>query len=96
VLSDMLGNSSGRPQQDHFRSMDLCLTALEFSRTVLNRGGSLCAKYLRGRDEEEFMRELKRSFEDVKIVKPKASRSESAEMYVLARGCLDEKDEGVK
>ena len=87
VLSDMLRNSSGHAQQDHFRSMDLCFTALEFSQTVLKVGGSLCVKYLRGSDEAELMSQLKQSFDVVKVVKPKASRNESAEMYVLAQGC---------
>ena len=85
VLSDMLGNSSGQYTQDHYRSMDLCYTALEFCIGSLRPGGHFVAKYLRGSDENELMTELKKWFVDIRVVKPKASRSESSEMYVLAR-----------
>lgn len=95
VLSDMLQNTSGHAQQDHFRSIDLCLTALEFSQAVLKPGGSFCAKYLQGSDEVEFIQAIRKAFEVVKIVKPKASRSESSEIFVVARGCIGVRDKEV-
>ena len=85
VLSDMLGNVSGQYAQDHYRSMELCFAALEFCIGSLKPGGHFVAKYLRGSDEAEMMTELKKHFVDIRVVKPKASRSESSEMYVLAR-----------
>jgi hypothetical protein len=48
VLSDMLQNTSGRHDLDHFRSMDLCHEALAFCDTLLRPGGTFVAKYLRG------------------------------------------------
>ena len=85
VISDMLGNSSGNHAQDHFRSMDLCRTALGFCVGNLRPTGHFVAKYLRGSDEVELIGLMRRLFIDVRVVKPKASRSESSEMYVLAR-----------
>ena len=85
VLSDMLGNSTGDHSTDHFRSMQLCEAVLDFCKTHLQEGGSLLCKYLRGSDEKEFLQSVSLEFEDVKTVKPKASRLESSEIFLLAR-----------
>jgi 23S rRNA (uridine2552-2'-O)-methyltransferase len=86
VLSDMLQNTSGHHSTDHFRSIELCTTVLDFSAgPVLRQGGSLLCKFLRGSDDKELMDEAKALFSDVRFIKPKASRDESTEMYMLAR-----------
>lgn len=66
--------------------MELVHDALEFTApdSVLKHNGSFLAKYLRGSDEQELIQVLKERFTEVKIIKPKASRQESKEMYVLA------------
>jgi 23S rRNA (uridine2552-2'-O)-methyltransferase len=89
VLSDMLQNTSGDHARDHFKSIELSRAALSFAYDMLpfNTGGFIC-KYLRGEDEKEFIDEAKDIFKEVKVVKPKASRPESAEAYIL---CLKKK-----
>jgi len=89
VLSDMLQNTSGDHARDHFKSIELSRAALTFASDMLvpNSGGFIC-KYLRGEDEKEFIDEAKSIFKEVKVVKPKASRPESTEAYVL---CLQKK-----
>lgn len=81
----MLQNVSGQHDVDHCRSIELSLTALTFSVRNLKLGGSFVCKFLRGSDDKELLGEAKHFFGDVKLVKPKASRSESAEIYLLAR-----------
>ena len=84
ILSDMMVNMCGNKETDHYRSMDLCYNALNFSKKYLKRSGNFVCKYFRGSDEKEFLDELKLLFQQVKLVKPDASRKESNEMYVIA------------
>jgi 23S rRNA (uridine2552-2'-O)-methyltransferase len=86
VLSDMAGNTTGHRQTDHLRIMALAETAAHFAREVLDAGGSFLCKVLQGGTEAALLADLKRDFSTVKHVKPAASRSESAELYLLARG----------
>ena len=60
-------------------------TMAGFTREVLRPGGDLLVKAFQGEGIDEFTRELKRHFKTVKTLKPKASRSESREIYLLAR-----------
>jgi 23S rRNA U2552 (ribose-2'-O)-methylase RlmE/FtsJ len=85
ILSDMLQNVSGQHDVDHCRSVELSLTALEFCVHSLKPGGTFLCKFLRGRDDKELVSETEKHFGDVRLVKPKASRSESSEIYLLAR-----------
>ena len=86
VLSDMAANATGHRQTDHLRIMALAEAAALFAREVLAPGGSFLCKVLQGGTESGLLAELKRDFETVKHVKPPASRSDSAELYLLARG----------
>ncbi len=86
VLSDMAANATGHRQTDHLRIMALAEAAAHFARQVLNPGGSLLCKVLQGGTETALLAELKRNFLSVKHVKPPASRTDSAELYLLARG----------
>jgi len=86
VLSDMAAPTTGHRQTDHLRIMGLCETALDFAVAVLAPGGSFLCKVLQGGTAHELLAEMKRSFATVRHVKPKASRAESAELYVLATG----------
>ena len=86
VLSDMAAPSTGHKQTDHMRIMSLCEIALEFAREVLEPGGVFVAKVLAGGTEHTLLADMKRDFKMVKHVKPKASRADSAEMYVVASG----------
>jgi 23S rRNA (uridine2552-2'-O)-methyltransferase len=86
VLSDMAANTTGHRQTDHLRIMGLAEAATQFAREVLTPGGSFLCKVLQGGTEGALLAELKRDFEGVKHLKPPASRSGSAELYLLARG----------
>ena len=86
VLSDMAANATGHRQTDHLRIMALAEAAAHFAREVLAPGGSFLCKVLQGGTEAALLAALKRDFASVKHVKPPASRSDSAELYLLARG----------
>ena len=86
VLSDMAANATGHRQTDHLRIMALAEAAAHFAREVLSYGGSFLCKVLQGGTEAALLAVLKRDFASVKHVKPPASRSDSAELYLLARG----------
>jgi|ERR1051326_514573 23S rRNA (uridine2552-2'-O)-methyltransferase len=86
VLSDMAANATGHRKTDHLRIMALAEAAVLFAREVLAPGGAFLCKVLQGGTETSLLAELKRDFETVKHVKPPASRSDSAELYLLGRG----------
>ena len=86
VMSDMAAASSGHKQTDHLRIMALCEAAAELAFDVLEPGGTFVAKVLTGGAESELQNTLKRRFETVVHVKPPASRKDSSEKFVVARG----------
>ncbi|MFO1091227.1 MAG: RlmE family RNA methyltransferase [Hyphomicrobiales bacterium] len=86
VISDMAAHATGHRQTDHLKIMALCEAALDFARQVLKPGGTFLCKVLRGGTEGELLAEMKRDFASVRHIKPKASRSDSAELFVLAKG----------
>jgi 23S rRNA (uridine2552-2'-O)-methyltransferase len=86
VLSDMAANATGHRKTDHLRIMALAEAATAFAREVLAEGGTFLCKVLQGGTEATLLAELKRDFAGVKHLKPPASRSDSAELYLLARG----------
>jgi 23S rRNA (uridine2552-2'-O)-methyltransferase len=86
VLSDMAANATGHRQTDHLRIMALAEAAAQFAREVLRAGGGFLCKVLRGGTEGKLLAALKQDFAHVKHVKPAASRSDSAELYLLATG----------
>ena len=86
VLSDMAANATGHAKTDHLKIMALVEAAADFAREVLAPGGSFLAKVLQGGTEAALLAALKRDFATVKHVKPAASRSDSAELYLLATG----------
>jgi 23S rRNA (uridine2552-2'-O)-methyltransferase len=85
VMSDMAPNISGNRTIDQPRSVALLDEALVFAREVLRPGGDFLVKAFQGEGIDGFTRELKRHFKAVKTLKPKASRPESREIYLLAR-----------
>ncbi|MFC3673918.1 RlmE family RNA methyltransferase [Ferrovibrio xuzhouensis] len=86
VLSDMAAPATGHRQTDHIRIMALCEAALDLAVRVLTPGGAFVAKVLRGGTENDLLNAMKRNFRTVRHVKPPASRSDSAESYVIATG----------
>ncbi len=84
VLSDMAASATGHAQTDHLKIMALAETAYDFAAEVLAPGGVFIAKVLQGGATGTLLTQLKRDFAEVKHVKPPASRSDSAEIYVVA------------
>jgi 23S rRNA (uridine2552-2'-O)-methyltransferase len=86
VLSDMAANATGHKRTDHLKIMALVEAATDFAGEVLAPGGAFLAKVLQGGTEAGLLAGLKRDFITVRHVKPTASRSDSAELYLLATG----------
>ena len=85
VMSDLAPNISGNRTVDQSRSMALLDAALAFAEVVLKPGGDFLAKAFQGEGVEDFTRGLRGRFSAVKTIKPRASRPESREIYLLAR-----------
>lgn len=85
VISDMAPNISGMGAVDQPRSMYLAELALDMARQVLKPGGTLLMKAFQGSGFEELIKEVRASFSKILIRKPKASRSRSREVYILAQ-----------
>jgi len=85
VMSDMAPNMSGIADVDNARGMYLVELSLDFAEKVLAPGGDYLVKVFQGRDFAPFLQRLRKLFGSVKVRKPKASRSRSAESYLLAR-----------
>jgi 23S rRNA (uridine2552-2'-O)-methyltransferase len=86
IISDLAPNISGIPMADQAASMYLVELALDLARQVLKSRGTFVAKVFQGAGSEDYLRELRRSFEKLSIRKPAASRPKSSEIYVVAKG----------
>ena len=86
VLSDMAAPATGHAATDHLRIVALAEDAFAFAETVLKPGGGFVAKVFQGGTEGALLAALKRAFAEVRHAKPAASRAESAETYVVAKG----------
>ncbi|MCZ6809988.1 MAG: RlmE family RNA methyltransferase [Proteobacteria bacterium] len=85
VLSDIAPNISGNKAIDQPRSMYLAELALDFAYKVLRRRGNFVCKLFQGQGTDAFVTEAGKTFERVKVMKPKASRPASNEVYLVAR-----------
>lgn len=86
VLSDMAAPTTGHRQTDHLRTTHLFEVAIQFALENLAPGGVFLAKVFRGGTEGQLLALLKRDFVSVAHLKPPASRKESPELYVVAKG----------
>lgn len=89
VLSDMAPNISGIRTVDQARAMDLADTCSEYCQRWLRPGGAMTIKSFQGEGLDAWVATLKKSFDKVNVTKPKASRSESREVFVVALGFGD-------
>ncbi len=85
VMSDMAPNISGIKGVDQPRSINLVELALDMARQVLKPGGSFICKVFQGEGFDAFVVDARRSFKKVRVMKPKASRAGSREVYLVAR-----------
>ena len=90
VLSDMAPNMTGIQVTDQARSMYLAELARDFAQLHLQRDGALLVKIFQGAGYDEYLKSLRRAYQKVVVRKPDASRDESAEQYLLARGLKPE------
>ncbi len=86
VLSDIAPNTTGHAVTDHIRIMSLLELAVDFACNHLVAGGAFVGKVFQGGAERDLLNMMKKHFTTVKHIKPKSSRSDSAEMYVVATG----------
>lgn len=92
VLSDMAAPTTGHRKTDHLRTTHLFEVAADFARENLAEGGSFLAKVFQGGTEGGLLSQLKREYQSVSHIKPPASRKESPELYVLAKGFRGKSD----
>uniref|UniRef100_A0A672KJ56 rRNA methyltransferase 2, mitochondrial n=1 Tax=Sinocyclocheilus grahami TaxID=75366 RepID=A0A672KJ56_SINGR len=83
ILSDMAPNASGLRELDHERLVTMCLSVLDLADKVLRPGGSLICKYWDGALARKLQQRLSSMFQNVRTVKPRASRKESAELFLI-------------
>lgn len=86
VLSDMAAPTTGHSNTDHIRIMALAGAAYDFARSVLNPDGIFVCKLFQGGAERQLQTKLVKDFRVVKYAKPDASRKESSETYLVAKG----------
>ena len=88
VLSDMAHNTVGHRQTDHLKIIALIEIAADFAIRTLKPGGAFVTKNFQGGDAGGVLERLRAEFADVRFIKPKASRKDSSEVYVVALGKL--------
>jgi 23S rRNA (uridine2552-2'-O)-methyltransferase len=86
VLCDLAPSATGHAATDHLRSLALAEAGLAVAAAILGPGGSFVVKFRQGGGEGELLTALKRSFVELRRAKPPASRTDSAETYIVARG----------
>lgn len=86
VMSDMAAPTTGHRRTDHLRTSYLFELAADFAISALSPGGVFVSKVFQGGAENDVLTRLKKAFTSVSHIKPKASRSESPELYIFAKG----------
>lgn len=86
IVSDMMPNTTGSRETDHFRSVAVVELALWLAPRWLRRGGNLVMKVLEGSEMPRLLQDTRTRFDRVKPFKPEASRSDSTEIFIVAHG----------
>lgn len=84
IVSDIAPSTVGHRQSDHLRIMRLVESAYCFAQNTLKNGGSFAVKIFQGGEEKKFFDLIKQDFQKVHFFKPKSSRSDSSEIYIVA------------
>jgi len=93
VLCDAAPNVTGVWEVDHACQIDLATKALDIAKCILRPGGNFFVKVFHGDLLDEYILNVKETFDEVKIVKPPASRAKSSEEYLLALGLKSGKND---
>jgi len=88
VMSDMAPNISGIKVRDQAKSMYLAELAFKVSMDLLKNKGNFVCKLFQGEGMDNFVNDVKKVFKKVKVFKPKASRQDSAEIYLIAKSFI--------
>ena len=83
VISDMAPKTSGQRHADQYRSYELVMRALELAKSVLKPGGTFVAKIFQGAEFEDARGAVRELFAKVRIIRPKATRDESYEVFLV-------------
>ena len=86
VLSDVAPNTTGHQSTDHLKISQIIYEIIERLETVLKKRGSFIFKIWKGEEEKEIIKKLKNIFDKVEYFKPKSSRQESSEIFIISRG----------
>ncbi|MGY4492343.1 23S rRNA (uridine(2552)-2'-O)-methyltransferase RlmE [Pseudomonas putida] len=86
VISDMAPNMSGTPEVDMPKAMFLCELALDLAERVLKPGGDFVIKIFQGEGFDQYLKDTRKKFDKVIMLKPDSSRDRSREQYMLGRG----------
>ena len=86
VLSDVAPNTTGHQSTDHLRISQLIYEVLDRLEIILKNQGSFIFKIWKGEEEKEIIKILKKIFDKVEYFKPKSSRQESSEIFIISRG----------
>lgn len=86
VMSDVAANTTGHSRTDHLRTTVLCEMAYEVAKYTLKEGGCFISKIFQGGTEKDLLDDMKQRFSKISHFKPKASRKESRESYLIATG----------
>ena len=85
VLSDMAVNTTGNKNIDSIYTSELCMEAMIFSKKILNNDGKFISKIFMGSTFNEIITEAKLIFREVKVFKPKSSRKDSKESFIICK-----------
>jgi len=88
VLSDMAANTTGNKYLDSTSTGELCISAIKFSKEILNSKGIFVSKIFMGASFHDIINEAKKTFNEVRIYKPEASRKESKENFIICKNLL--------
>lgn len=83
LTADLAPNTTGIPDVDQARSIELNEQVLKIAQICLKHGGYLLTKVFQGEDFQEFIKKFKMTFRETKIIKPKATRGQSFEVFLL-------------
>ena len=86
VLSDVAPNTTGHQSTDHLRISQLIYEVIDRLEIILKKQGSFIFKIWKGEEEKEIIKILKKKFDKVEYFKPKSSRQESSEIFIISRG----------
>ena len=86
ILSDVAPNTTGHQSTDHLRISQLIYEVIDRLEIILKNQGSFIFKIWKGEEEKEIIKILKKKFDNVEYFKPKSSRQESSEIFIISRG----------